>query len=312
MRISFERRIFDILNILFMVFMVIITLYPVLYVLFASFSDPIRFWSYSGILYAPLGFTFAAYEKAFSYSAIYRGFLNTLFIVGAGIPISLVLTAIGAYLLSRKNVLLAKPIGMAIVFTMFFSGGLIPFYFTVKGIQFPFPFFSFSDGMLLITIKNVGIYNTLWSLILPSAINTFNMLVMRTGFAAIPDSLSESARIDGAGHVVILFGIMIPLAMPTVAVILLYYGVAYWYAWFNATIFLVDNKLYPLQLVLRQVLITNDLSQMTSGMDVGSQMQVGETLKYAVIVIATLPIVLVYPFLQKYFVSGIMIGAVKG
>jgi putative aldouronate transport system permease protein len=174
---------------------------------------------------------------------------------------------------------------------MFFSGGLIPFYFTVK---------------------QLGLYNNLWALIFPTAVNTFNLMVMRTGFEAIPDAIEESARLDGAGHIRILFKIALPLAMPTVAVMILYYGVAHWNSWFNAMLFLDAAELWPLQLVLRQILLVNDTQSMITGVDAGSQMAVSETIKYAVIVIATLPILCVYPFLQKYFVKGVMVGAVKG
>ena len=135
---------------------------------------------------------------------------------------------------------------------------------------------------------------------------------MRTGFAAIPDSLEESARIDGAGHITILYRIVLPLAMPTIAVMVLYYGVSQWNSWFNAMIFIDTADKWPLQLVLRQILVMSDTQSMMTGMDAGSQMAVSETIKYAVIVISTLPILLVYPFLQKYFVKGVMVGAVKG
>ena len=288
---SVSRKVFELCNNLFLLFIIIITLYPVVYILMASFSEPLRFSIHRGILLKPLGFTLIAYEKALEHPQIMGSYLNTLFIVAVGVSVNIILTAIGAYFLSRKNVLFKNHITIIIIFTMFFSGGLIPFYFTVK---------------------DLGLYNNLWALIFPTAVNTFNLMVMRTGFAAIPDALEESARLDGAGHITILCRIVLPLAMPTVAVMILYYGVSHWNSWFNAMLFLETPKLWPLQLVLRQILLVNDTQSMIIGVDAGSQMAVSDTIKYAVIVIATLPILFAYPFLQKYFVKGVMIGAIKG
>ena len=179
-----------------------------------------------------------------------------------------------------------------IMFTMIFSGGLIPFY---------------------IAVRDIHLTGSLWSLILPTAINTYNMIILRTAFAAIPDSLEESARIDGAGHMVILFRIILPLAKATLAVVALYYAVGIWNSWFNASLFLQGQAdKWPLQLVLRQILIVNDTNSMTIGASMGDREAIGESIKYAIIVISTLPILCIYPFVQKYFVKGVMIGAVKG
>ena len=172
---------------------------------------------------------------------------------------------------------------------MFFSGGMIPFYFAVK---------------------NLGLDGSLWALIFPSAINTFNLIIMRVSFASIPDSLEESARMDGAGHLTMLFRIVLPVSKATLAVICLYYAVSHWNAWFHAMLFLNDREKYPLQLILREILIQNDTSSMVT--ESAEQGYIGETIKYAVIVIATVPILCIYPFLQKYFAKGVMIGAVKG
>ena len=174
-----------------------------------------------------------------------------------------------------------------VTFTMFFGGGLIPFY---------------------LTVRNVGLYNSHWALILPTVINTYNMIIMRTGFQGIPDSMEESAKIDGAGHLTILFRIIIPLAKPVIAVWYCY-AVGHWNSWFNAMIFLQDRENF-LQLILREILIKMTY-QMTTGVGLLTKKS-SETIKYAVIVVATLPILLIYPFLQKYFVQGIMIGAIKG
>lgn len=287
-----QRRIFEVINALFMIALIIVTLYPMIYIIMASFSEPLEFLAHRGLLFKPLGFSTLAYEKAFVHPLLLPSYANTLFVVTVGVTVNIILTSIAAYFLSRKNILWQRPIAFLIIFTMYFSGGLIPLYLTVT-----------QDFML---------QDSLWALILPVAINTFNLMIMRTGFEAVPASLEESARIDGAGHFIILFRIVFPLAMPTVAVMILYYGVAHWNSWFNASLFITEPSKYPLQLVLRQILLINDTESMTSGVDAGSQLAVSETLKYAVIVIATLPILCIYPFLQKYFVKGVMIGAVKG
>lgn len=290
-KVSAASRIFDVFNVLLMIAVVICTFYPMIHIVMASFSDGNLLLGHRGILLKPLDFTLGGYKMVFKDPMILRGYANTIFVVVAGTFISVLLTATGAYFLSRKNVMLQMPVMLYVMFTMFFSGGMIPFYFTVK---------------------DLGLYNSIWSLILPTAINTFNLIIMRTGFSAIPDSLEESAKLDGAGHLTILFKIVIPLAMPTIAVIILYYAVSYWNSWFNAMMFIQDRVKYPLQLVLRGVLMSNDTSAMTGGVNAVDKESVGESVKYGVIVVATIPILVVYPFLQKYFVKGVMIGAVKG
>ncbi len=290
-KVSASSRIFDVFNVLLMIAVIICTFYPMIHIVMASFSDGNLLLEHRGILFKPLDFTLGGYKMVFKDPMILRGYANTIFVVVAGTVISVLLTATGAYFLSRKNVMLQMPVMLYVMFTMFFSGGMIPFYFTVK---------------------DLGLYNSIWSLILPTAINTFNLIIMRTGFSAIPDSLEESAKLDGAGHLTILFKIVIPLAMPTIAVIILYYAVSYWNSWFNAMMFIQDRVKYPLQLVLRGVLMSNDTSAMTGGVNAVDKESVGESVKYGVIVVATIPILVVYPFLQKYFVKGVMIGAVKG
>jgi putative aldouronate transport system permease protein len=220
-----------------------------------------------------------------------KGYLNTGVILVFGLSVNMILTSIGAYFMSRKNVMFNRTITLMIIFTMYFSGGLIPFYMTVK---------------------ELGMENSLWALIIPSSINTFNLIILRTAFASIPDSLEESARLEGAGHVSILFKIVIPLSKATMSVIALYYAVFHWNSWFNAMIFLTNRQLFPLQLILQEILIQNDTSSMTQMVNAGDSSFIGETVKYAVIIVSAAPILCVYPFIQKYFVQGVMIGAVKG
>lgn len=287
---SFSEICFDTINVLLLVLMMLLTVYPLIYVLFASISDAGSLMGYKGMLWRPLGFSLDAYTNVFRNPMILKGYGNTLFVVLMGLVLNITLTAFGAYALSRKSLQYRKPLMLFIIFTMFFSGGLIPLYLTVKG---------------------VGLIDSLWSLIIPTAINTFNLILMKTAFEAIPDALEESAKIDGANDFVILFRIVLPLSMPVVAVMLLYYGVGHWNSWFNAMIFLQDRSLYPLQLVLRGILLQGEASANSGASDDDAAM-LAATLKYATIIVATVPILFVYPFLQKYFVKGALIGAVKG
>ncbi|KIL42190.1 sugar ABC transporter permease [Gordoniibacillus kamchatkensis] len=271
--------------------LVIVTLYPLFYVAFASFSDAGRLVAHRGFLYAPLGFSLEAYAGVFKNPGILTGYRNTLFILVFGVAVNLIVTALGAYVLSRKNVLWNNFFMIVIVLTMFFSGGLIPLYLIVKG---------------------VGLIDSLWSTIIPFAVNTFNLIIMRTAFQAVPDSLEESAKIDGANHWTILMRIIVPLSMPVIAVMILYYAVEKWNGWFYAAIFIKDHKLYPLQLILREILISNSTESMATDASNADRFQIGETIKYATIMVATVPILCVYPFVQKYFVKGVMVGALKG
>ncbi|MHA7582860.1 carbohydrate ABC transporter permease [Paenibacillus vandeheii] len=291
MRVSLGERLFRVCNTLFLSALMIVTMYPILYVAFASFSEPALMMEHKGILWKPLGFSLETYGAVFSNPMILLGYRNTLFIVIVGVALNLLLTSFAAYALSRKTLQYRKQLTLFIVFTMFFSGGLIPFYLLVRGL---------------------GITDTLWALILPTAISAFNLIIMRTSFEAVPDALEESAKIDGANDFSILFRIFLPLCKPVLAVVGLYYGVSHWNSWFNAMIFLQDRSLYPLQLILREILIIGEANSMAEGASQDEIIILGETLKYATIMVATLPIFLVYPFLQKYFVKGALIGAIKG
>ncbi|MDF2716195.1 MAG: carbohydrate transporter permease [Paenibacillus sp.] len=290
-RATLMEKVFDSFNGLFLTALMVMTVYPLVYVAFSSVSSAESLMAYNGILWKPLGFSLDAYTNVFRNPMIIKGYGNTFFVVVVGLIFNILLTAFGAYALSRKSLLYRKKIMLFIVFTMFFSGGLIPFYLTVKG---------------------VGLNNTLWALIIPQAINTFNLILMKTAFEAIPDALEESAKMDGANEFVILFRIILPLSMPVIAVMLLYYGVSHWNSWFHALIFLQDRSMYPLQLVLREILLQGEASSMAVGATDADVAMLSVTLKYATIIVATVPILLVYPFLQKYFVKGALIGAIKG
>ncbi|MCL2319138.1 MAG: carbohydrate ABC transporter permease, partial [Treponema sp.] len=219
---------------------------------------------------------------------ILSGYLNTIYYVVAGTFINVMLSCFGAYALSRSQFMFKRTITIAIVFTMYFSGGLIPNFLLVKAI---------------------GIYNTRWAILLPGAIATWNLIVMKTSFQAIPASLEESAKIDGANDFTILFRIFLPVAKATIAVMTLFYGVAHWNSWFNAMIYLQDRGKYPLSLFLREILIANS----TSG-NVNPDADVfflDEVIKYATIIVSTLPILAAYPFAQRYFMTGVMLGSLK-
>ncbi|WP_127590749.1 carbohydrate ABC transporter permease [Paenibacillus lautus] len=287
---SVSEVLFDSANIILLCLLSIVTLYPFLYVLFASISTPAEFVQHRGILLWPKGFSLDSYRMVFENPNIIRSYLNTIFYVVVGTTLNILMTALGAYGLSRKNVMWKSTIMMLIVMTMFFDGGLIPKY---------------------LLVKNMGLIDTYWALIIPSAMTTWNLIIMRTAFQGIPDALEESARIDGASDWTILFRIIIPLSLPVIAVMVLFYGVWHWNKWFDALIYLRDRNLFPLQLILREILIQNDTSSMMTSVGGGDRMPVGETIKYATIMVATLPILFLYPFLQKYFVKGVMIGAIK-
>ena len=285
------ERLFDLINVLLLGALIVVTAYPLVHVLFASISNPGLLASHTGPLLWPQGFSAAAYDAVFNNPNITTGYRNTLVYVILGTTINMIMTCLGAYALSRRDLMWKRPILLLIVFTLFFSGGLIPTY--------------------LLVARTLDWIDTPWALIVPGAISTFNLLVLKTGFEQVPVALEESARLDGANDFTILFRIVIPLSLPSIAVITLFYAVGHWNAFFSALIYLRDRTLYPLQLVLREILIANQTGEMTTGSLGGDVEPIGETIKYATIVVATLPILFLYPFLQRYFVKGVLIGAIK-
>ena len=267
--------------------MALMCLYPMLHVLFASISDPIRLMQHTGVILKPLGFSLEGYKIVLKNPNIPVSYLNTIIYVAVGISINILMTTLGAYALSRKGYMFKKTITLLIVFTMYFNGGLIPNFLLVKAL---------------------GMYNTIWALVVPGAISTWNLIVMKTCFQAIPVSLEESARLDGANDFVILLKVFLPLSKATMAVMLLFYAVTQWSSWFNAMIYLSDRKKFPLQLIMREILIANSTSGNTMDSDV---MFLEEVVKYATIIVSTVPVLCIYPFVQKYFMTGVMMGSVK-
>ena len=292
------ERIFDIFNYFLVGLITFICIAPMWYVIAASFSHPIELMRTTGMFWWPVGTpTTMGYELVFNNPNIWSGYRNTLVILAIGLSVNMFMTTLGGYVLSRKNVIFNVPLTFIIIFTMYFSGGMIPSY--------------------LLIAMNLGWLNTFWAVTIPSAISTFNLIICRTAFAAIPDSLEESARIDGANDIIILYRIVIPLSKATLAVLALFYAVGHWNSWFPALMYLRHSSLHPLQLVLRSMLIENDLGAMGPIAEVGGGLEdlvdmARLLVRYATIVVATVPILFIYPFLQKYFVRGVMIGSVKG
>jgi len=271
--------------------MCLLTIYPVYYVLVASFTDNLALVQSTGFLLYPEGFTTGAFQMALRHPLLISGYMNTLFILAVSLPINILLTLCCGYFMASKGMLLRKPIIIFILFTMWFNAGMIPIF---------------------LNIQSLGLLNSLWSLILPSAMSVFNAIICKTAIEALPASLTESAYIDGANDLTVAFRIVAPLIMPTIAVLLLFYGVAHWNAWFWATIFIRDNALLPVQNLLRAVLIEAEGLLQQAVAEGDQDTMYAETIKYAAIVITTVPVLLIYPFLQRYFVKGVMIGSVKG
>lgn len=291
-RVSVGDRIFYAVNNILLFLLVLVCIYPLLYVAFASFSDAGQLMQFNGALIHPLGFSTSAYEEVLKNKMIWSSYGNTFIYVVLGTAIAMVMTILCAYILSRKNVKIKGLISVILISSMFFNGGMIPTY---------------------LAIKSYHMLNTVWAIVLPVAMNAMNVIVMRTSFQSMPTSLEEAAFIDGAGECQVLIKIILPLSKSVLAVIALFYGVAMWNSWFSAAIYLDKREMYPLQLYLREVLINSQTDSMLSGAAAGAdRMAISETIKYATIIVSTLPILCVYPFLQKYFVKGVMVGAVKG
>lgn len=288
-----KLNVFQIVNGIILTLLMVVCLYPFLYVVFASFSEPWELVKHKGLLIRPLGFSLKGYEAVLENRSILTGYITTLVNLFAGTTLNIILTLLAAYAVSRKNFMLKKPVIIMIVFTMFFNSGIIPRF---------------------LVVKSLGLYNSRLSMILPTAINVFNLVIMRTAIEALPDSLEEAAVLEGANDFDILFKIVMPLIKSTIAVLVLYYGVAHWNQWYQALMYVQDRDKFPLQLVLREILIGNSTESMAAGGvdSSGESAVIGEVIKYATIVVSTLPILTIYPLLQKHFVKGVMVGAVKG
>lgn len=284
---TLEDIIFDSVIYAVLILVTLICVLPVWHIVVASFSNTSDIATVEGLMLWPKKISLGAYNMVFQDGKLLNGFKNTLIYLVGSLPINIILTVMAGYFLSCTNMMWKKVIAGMITFTMFFGGGMIPNY---------------------LNIKDLGLMNSLWALILSGALSVYNAMICKTSIEAIPDSLRESAYIDGANDFQVIFKIIIPLIKATLAVLTLYYGVAHWNAWFGASIYLRDADKLPLQNILRSILIANKNGEM----DIDTYNAYAETIKYAAIVVSTAPIMCIYPFLQKYFTKGALIGAVKG
>lgn len=294
-KISFNSdKIFDIVNLLIMVLLLIIFVWPLWFVLIASVSDPAEVWRGNVILF-PVNFTLDAYKEVIQYEEIWRGYLNTFIYTGVGTAVNMVMTVCGAYPLSRKDFVPRNIFMVILLITMYFNGGLIPTYMVVS---------------------RLGLTDTIWAMIIPGAVSVFNIIIMRTYFVtSIPDELFEAAQLDGASTAKYLFKVVLPLSKPVLAVITLFYAVGHWNDFYSALVYLKSQELMPLQSVLRSILFSTQMLSQSTGMDADAmmhRMQLVQTLKYSSIIVSTVPVLCLYPLVQKHFVKGMMLGSVKG
>lgn len=298
-RKTLGSRIFDLINTLIFIGVILVCILPVWHVVCASLSDASWVISQSGLILWIHGFTLKGYRLVFQSQDLVTGYLNTFFYVTAATILGMLITVLTAYAVSRRDVLWSNAIMFFITFTMMFNGGMIAYY--------------------IIITKGLHMFDSRLALILPVCLSAYNLIIVRTAMQSLPDSLIESAKLDGAGEFTILFRIVLPLMKATLATVTLYYVVAHWNSWFQASIFLRSRDKFPLQLLLKEILVTGDVSTtMTGGSSANASDYSGDlilykqTIKYCVIVVSTLPIFAIYPFIQKHFEAGVMIGAIKG
>ena len=287
------EKIFAVFNTIGLILLSVIFILPIWHVLMGSISDPLKISAYSGLILHPLGeMTLGGYRLVFSNASIVRSYGYTILYVTVSTGIGLVLNILAAYVMSRKNLYWGPLFSLIVLFTMMFNGGLVPTFMVVR---------------------NLKLLNTIWAVILPSALSAYNIIIMRTSFAAIPEEMLEAARIDGAGHTRILLQIILPVSKAIIMVIVLFYGVLHWNEWFNASIYLPQARpMYPLQLVLREIVLLSSENSIVADADGQDVMIYRPLIKYATIMVSVIPMMALYPFVQRYFVSGVMIGAVKG
>jgi putative aldouronate transport system permease protein len=285
--------LFDCLNVIFLTIGMLLILYPLYFILIASVSDPNAIYAGDVWLF-PKGLTLDGYERIFNDSSIWLGYANSLLYAVVGTVIGVSLTLFAAYPLSRKDFVGRNVFMWFFLLTTFFSGGLIPTY---------------------LLVKDLGMINTIWALVLPGAAGVFNIIIVRTFFqSTIPDEMREAAFIDGCSNTKFFLQMVIPLSKPIIAVMVLFHMVGFWNSFFDALIYLNDQAKYPLQLVLRNILVQNQVnsSMMIDVESYAAKLRVTELIKYGVIIVASLPLLVMYPFLQRYFVKGVMIGSIKG
>lgn len=285
--------IFMVINYAILIFIFLAVLYPLLYVVSASFSDP-NAVAAGKVWLLPVNFTTKAYVRIFEFSRIWSGYANSLFYATVGTLVNVTMTVLAAYALSRKDLFGKNVLLFLFVFSMMFSGGLIPLY---------------------ITVNQLGLYDTRWALIIPQALSVWNMIIAITYFrTSMPQELLEAAQLDGCSDIQYLLRIVLPLSTPIIAVLSLFYAVGHWNQFFYALIFLANKDLFPLQLILRDILVANtvDPNLLEDAKTMAAKAGLRDLLKFALIVVSSVPVLMIYPFVQKYFVKGLMIGAIKG
>ena len=287
-----DDQVFNSVVNVFSIITILIVLYPLVFVLSASFSDPDLVLK-GEVLLLPKGITLEPYRMVLQNEKIWLGYRNTIVYTLLGTAINLVMTIMLAYPLSRKDMPFRRAITLFVVFTMYFNGGMIPTY---------------------LLVRDIGIYDSIWAIILPVAITTYNFIIAKTFFEnSIPHEMYESAMIDGSSNIRTLISIVLPVSSSIIAVLILFYSVSHWNSYFSALIYLRNETLFPLQIVLRDILLLGQTEQMgTNEVGMGDKIKMAEGIKYSVIVVSSLPVLLLYPFVQKHFVKGVMIGAVKG
>lgn len=287
---SFGGRLFDTVNVTLLVLFAALTVLPFLYMVLGSFASPEEF-AKQGMVMIPTKFSLDAYTYIFSTNTIVRSLLNTIYITVVGTLINIIFTALMAYPLSRRELLGRKSVMLMVIFSMLFSGGMIPTF---------------------LVVKSLGLMNSLWSLLIPGAISAFNLIILKNFFQQMPEGIEESAKIDGCNDLGILIKIILPLSLPAIATFSLFYAVGHWNSFFSAILYINDTTKWPIQVILRQVVIMaeggiGDSNQGSEYFTIPPQ-----SIKMAVITVSTLPILIVYPFLQKHFAKGVLLGSVKG
>lgn len=296
-RRSKEDVIFDAVLFIILTFIFIIVAYPLYFIIISSVSDP-KAVAGGKVIFYPIGLNFKGYAEVFKDSRIIRSFLNSLFYTFCGTMLNLALTLPTAYALSRKKFFLKKPVTIFYMITMFIGGGMIPTY---------------------LVVQKTGLLDTMWSLIIPGALSVYNMIVARTFFQQnISEELYEAAELDGCGHGKFFFSVALPLSGAITAIMVLYYGVGHWNAYFNALLYMQTESKFPLQLILRSILVQNEAQQNQQAVNAAARAaleesrQLAELMKYSLIIISSIPVLVIYPFIQKHFVKGVMIGSLKG
>lgn len=286
---SVSAKVFEAVVHIVMICVVLLTLLPVIHVISISFSSAAAI-SRGDVGLWPVEFSVSAYTAIFKSGNVPRSFLNSVYYTALGTAINMLLTTMMAYPLSRTYLTFRKFYNVLVLITMFFSGGLIPTF---------------------LTVKNLGLYNTVWAIALPGAISTWNLIIMRTFFMGLPAELEESAQLDGANDFTIFARIILPLSKASIATIALFYGVGHWNNWFSGMIYFKNSKSYPLQTILRSIVINSEVSDEITVDEVINSIS-AEGIKYSTLVVSMVPMMVVYPFIQKYFVKGVMIGSLKG